>query len=483
MKRILPIIPFLLLSAFDLRSQCATPNGDGTTYGAGNLPMGAPLYGNEVNISTGICAGSFILVDKIVPGTSYTALINVPASGMQVYQGSTQIGSGSTDVSFTPSSNTPIKIYVCGMEDVFTNCQFSRNVSMRGGGSPATVADLRGSGTAIVYPKSPYLSSNPVIPSFTANTTEATYTAPSSGTWCGASSFNSRRDVWHRFTLSGSASRSITFRHSNIIPTERALVADSPISILGIAIYSSGLNSPVYSCSLIPASGIGAISTNLSPGTYDIRVFGNLGDGNTAAQRNSFQSDFYILDPNLILPVELTSFKAQQKNNQNHLSWQTATEKNNSHFDIERSAIGQEDWVKIGTVKGNGNSQIIRDYTFTDNTPLSISYYRLKQVDNDGGFDYSNIVNVTNKSGKFKINALLPNPTKDNLTIQFEANKNEAVNVTVLDMTGRIVLTQNASATEGGNLLNVNTASLSNGIYMVSLKNSESVIVNKIVKN
>ena len=194
-------------------------------------------------------------------------------------------------------------------------------------------------------------------------------------------------------------------------------------------------------------------------------------------------SPFAVGNASGFLPVALTFFKANKKQNTNLLNWQTASEKNNSHFDIERSITGQGDWAKLGTVKGNGNSQIIRDYVFTDNTPLSISYYRLKQVDIDGGFEYSNVVSVTTKGDKFKINALYPNPTKDNIAIQFESNKNEVVNVSVMDLTGRVVLTQNASITEWVNSLNVNTAFLSSGIYMVSLKNSESIIVNKIVKN
>jgi Secretion system C-terminal sorting domain len=199
-----------------------------------------------------------------------------------------------------------------------------------------------------------------------------------------------------------------------------------------------------------------------------------------SATFNSFSP--FIVASSGFLPVELVSFKANQKNNTNLLTWQTASEKNNSRFDIERSTTGQEDWVKLGTVKGSGNSQITHDYTFIDNTPLSISYYRLKQVDNDGSFEYSNVVSVTKKGDKFKIYTLSPNPTKDNIAIQFESNKNEVVGVSVMDMTGRVVLTQNASATEGVNFLNVNTSSLSNGMYVVSLKNSESVILNKIIK-
>jgi hypothetical protein len=193
-------------------------------------------------------------------------------------------------------------------------------------------------------------------------------------------------------------------------------------------------------------------------------------------------SPFGVGQASGFLPVELVSFNAQQKNNTNLLSWQTASEKGNSHFDIERSATGQEDWVKIGTVKGAGTSQTIQNYRFDDNTPLTLSYYRLKQVNTDESFEYSKVISVTRKGEKFKLNTLSPNPTKDNVTIQFESDKKEAIHVSVMDMTGRIVLSQNAVSTEGPNVLNLNMSSLSNGIYFMSLKNSETVIVEKVVK-
>jgi Secretion system C-terminal sorting domain len=475
MTKILYVIPFLFLFSLDLKSQCIATNDDFTTYGAGGLAIGAPVSGTEVNINTAVWAGSFTIIDKIVAGSSYTANINQAAAGLQVYQGSTQIGSGSTSASFTAINNTPIRIYVCG-----NDMSSSRVLSMTGSGSLATVYDDYNSpGSMIIYPAAPYSSSNPNTPSFIANTTNATN--PTATLWCGSGSpFNSRRDVWFSFTKT-TASGPVTIRHDNIIPTERSNISISPTSLVGIAVYSGSSTTPL-SCGLT-TSGFAQITTgNLSSGSYRIRIFSNLGDAD-ALNRNSFQTNFFVLDPNLILPVELVKFEATKKGNTNILTWQTASEKNNSHFDIERSTTGQDNWVKIGSVKGNGNSQIIRDYAFTDNGPLSISYYRLKQNDNDGNFDYSNVVNVVNKNGKFKINALMPNPTKDNLTIQFESNNNETVQIAVMDMTGRVVLTQNAQNTEGPNAVVLNLANLSNGMYMVSLKNCESVIVNKIVKN
>ena len=96
------------------------------------------------------------------------------------------------------------------------------------------------------------------------------------------------------------------------------------------------------------------------------------------------------------------------------MSWSTASEKQNSYFDIERSANGQ-DWTKIGTVKGHGTSSSENSYLFTDNAPLPhINYYRLKQVDFDGKFEYSTTVSIN--MGTFtKGFSIFPNPVADRL--------------------------------------------------------------------
>jgi hypothetical protein len=196
----------------------------------------------------------------------------------------------------------------------------------------------------------------------------------------------------------------------------------------------------------------------------------------------SFTSFSPFIIANQVLPVELVSFSAKKLGTSNVLNWQTASEKNNSHFDIERSANGQNEWVKIGTVKGSGNSVITQNYNFTDHTPLSISYYRLKQNDLDGTFEYSNVVSVVDRKSKFNIASIAPNPTKETSTIVYNSDKNESINITLVDISGRIVLTQNVSITEGPNNLSLNLSNLTNGTYILNLKNSEQVLIQKIVK-
>jgi hypothetical protein len=97
------------------------------------------------------------------------------------------------------------------------------------------------------------------------------------------------------------------------------------------------------------------------------------------------------------LPVELLGFQGQTIGNENQLTWSTATEHNNDHFDVERSADGA-DFEWIGTVDGAGNSQHVINYELMDPRPLrGYNYYRLKQVDMDGTATYSNVVALFNK--------------------------------------------------------------------------------------
>jgi Secretion system C-terminal sorting domain len=182
------------------------------------------------------------------------------------------------------------------------------------------------------------------------------------------------------------------------------------------------------------------------------------------------------------LPIELQSFTAQKNTNSNKLTWITATEKNVNRFEVERSFNGVNEWIKIGTVKATGNSDIDRQYTYNDEAPSTISYYRLRSIDNDGKEDVSKVINVSRGINKFQIASITPNPTKDNATIRIESPKDEEVLLTLSDLSGRIVLTQKQFTTEGESSININMASLSNGLYFLTLKNSEQVLVSKLIK-
>lgn len=118
-----------------------------------------------------------------------------------------------------------------------------------------------------------------------------------------------------------------------------------------------------------------------------------------------------------VLPVELTYFKGRLTTERTtELIWQTATEDNNQGFEIQRSADGKA-WESIGYKSGNGTSIQFQNYKFIDVSPFSgINYYRLKQMDFDGQYDYSNIVTIESKIENKPIN-IFPNPIQNELNI------------------------------------------------------------------
>ncbi|MCI1188653.1 T9SS type A sorting domain-containing protein [Hymenobacter sp. DH14] len=142
------------------------------------------------------------------------------------------------------------------------------------------------------------------------------------------------------------------------------------------------------------------------------------------------------------LPVELTAFTATAKNLDALLAWNTASEKNSDHFDVERSLNGT-DFVKIDEVKGQGTSTSATDYARTDAgigaKANGLVYYRLKQVDTDGTSSYSPVRSV--RFGKVvPAIALFPNPATTATNLDLTALPAGSYQVSVLDAAGRTVL-------------------------------------------
>ncbi|MBK6839033.1 MAG: hypothetical protein IPG90_12930 [Bacteroidetes bacterium] len=120
------------------------------------------------------------------------------------------------------------------------------------------------------------------------------------------------------------------------------------------------------------------------------------------------------------MPIELAYFTANVTGKEVLLSWATATETNNSFFNIERGTDGIS-YESIQQINGAGNSTSFLTYGVTDKNPIEgTSYYRLKQTDFDGKYSYSNVevINYTSSlANKILINSIGPNPFKDNFTI------------------------------------------------------------------
>ena len=174
------------------------------------------------------------------------------------------------------------------------------------------------------------------------------------------------------------------------------------------------------------------------------------------------------------VPVELRSFTCSLVNNSMKLTWQTATELNNMRFDIERRTKSPE-WQKIGSIYGAGNSTTLKEYSFTDKSLLLSGnyYYRLKQIDVNGNFKYSQEinaeVNITPQSYGLEQN--YPNPFNPSTTISYNLPFNSYAKLTIYNSLGEVVRELvNGFQVAGRFKIDVRADDLASGIYYYTLQ-------------
>lgn len=138
-----------------------------------------------------------------------------------------------------------------------------------------------------------------------------------------------------------------------------------------------------------------------------------------------------------VLPVELTSFIGVSKERTINLTWATANEVNNEKFIIEAAREGEE-FVGIGEIQGAGTTTEKHNYHFTHYTPgEGVNYYRLKQIDFDGTYDYSKVVAIEMKAPNSVV--VFPNPAQDKLYVQYKHSDKNAMPPSLYDALGRKV--------------------------------------------
>ena len=182
----------------------------------------------------------------------------------------------------------------------------------------------------------------------------------------------------------------------------------------------------------------------------------------------------------MLFRSELLSFQARPTAHGNLLNWATASEKNSSHFEVER-ADNSVDFKNIGTIKGYGNSNQIHTYSFLDKTSLAtIYYYRLKQVDADGTFTYSKTIAVSglvlNKDAQIIVS---PNPANDVLIVQSLTDNALDKRVDLISLDGRVVLSK--TLFQGSTLCFFDLKAVCAGTYFVRIVDGQQTKVMKVV--
>jgi hypothetical protein len=172
----------------------------------------------------------------------------------------------------------------------------------------------------------------------------------------------------------------------------------------------------------------------------------------------------------VLLPIELVSFKAQQANLNTRLTWATASESNNAGFDIERSEDGTR-FQSIGWIEGKGTTTEAQEYLFDDKYLREgmTYYYRLRQVDYNGQFDYSPVVTVTTDVKGTVVGEFYPNPTiAGKVTLEVTSTAAGTWQAQVYDPSGKELSNQQIAVAKGYQAVAFDFSTLTPGLYFVT---------------
>jgi hypothetical protein len=184
------------------------------------------------------------------------------------------------------------------------------------------------------------------------------------------------------------------------------------------------------------------------------------------------------------LPVLLSQFTYRINIRDIILNWETSSEVNYTGFNIERKST-ESGWQKIGFVAGKGTINTQTSYTFSDTKLNTGKYqYRLKQIDNNGNFEYHNL-NVVIEVGlptKYTLSQNYPNPFNPTTKIDFALPNDSKVSIKVYDMTGREVMNimNNEQKTAGYYTININASMLSSGVYFYRMISDKFIETKKM---
>ncbi len=184
-----------------------------------------------------------------------------------------------------------------------------------------------------------------------------------------------------------------------------------------------------------------------------------------------------------VLPVELVEFVGRKTSEGVSLSWKTASELNNSGFEVQRRGASREAWQILGFVRGNGTTTEAQSYSFQDRTASGVVQYRLKQIDFDGQFEFSNVIEVDAGVPKqFALDQNYPNPFNPTTMIRYELPVASTVSLKVYDVLGREVATLvNERQEAGAYSVTFNANTLSSGVYFYRLQAGNFVATKKMM--
>jgi hypothetical protein len=209
-------------------------------------------------------------------------------------------------------------------------------------------------------------------------------------------------------------------------------------------------------------------------------LFGLVAADNGVGQALVYEEDLCSM---VLLPLTIKDLKVNYNNGASHLSWVTAQESNSSHFEIERSADGAN-FFKLGNVTAAGFSSNDKNYAFNDIKPLTgINYYRLKIVDKDGKFTYSNIVLVNVAVKGNTVVAVYPAPFTNAITVTVANESAQTAVIELFDNSGKQVASLTKTINKGINNIQLEDLNkLAGGLYIIKVQLGDTGFTKKLVK-
>lgn len=211
----------------------------------------------------------------------------------------------------------------------------------------------------------------------------------------------------------------------------------------------------------------------------DVKSSGSITNSGIITVNGTYSCPNENCDALSVLPVELTYFAAQLEEAVVMLDWQTATELNNEGFEIQRGQIdeqsGELKWQYLTYVSGYGNSSELQDYSYIDEHPaVGVNYYRLKQNDYDGQFEYSKIVSVRLQGEAIsdtedQAPLYYPNPVRGALTLEYISFVTTDALLDIYDLNGKKVSARNLALESGLNRFSIDVSNLAKGSYVAVL--------------
>jgi hypothetical protein len=233
-------------------------------------------------------------------------------------------------------------------------------------------------------------------------------------------------------------------------------------------------------------SGVGDVAVQ-NIGSFGQRTFcfsyalGKLNDITfPSTKENLLNQIFSFFD--ITVPVELTSFTGSSTSGNVTLNWSTATETNNMMFEIERRKENS-DFVLVGFVEGKGTTTEQHEYSYIDRDITTGKYfYRLKQIDFDGTFEYSNEVEIEAAPSSFSLEQNYPNPFNPATTIKFNLPAKEFVSLKIYDLLGdEVAELLNEEKPAGSHSIEFDASGMASGTYFYKLQAGSNITTRKMI--